>query len=297
MRTEPVVESFPGARTYWDYQASRPSWETRMLRWISTWQREPASVWQGLKPPSRQPRWFLYFLYLPDGQLTPAHRFTLQRLACEGVPLMLVCACPASHPVLKELESHCQALYWKEVRGWDFCAYALGLTALAQHSQGCDVLVMNDSVYGPFVPLLPFLEQAPWRLTGFTGNNQGENHFQSYAFIVRQLDAGFMQHLADIFDIRHRYRQQRAVVLCQECRLASRAAEQYSVGAYWFTTSVEANDLCLGWPKQLLASGFPFVKRSLLGKFTDVFTPAEEMRALLHSQGHPVDDRALGECA
>jgi hypothetical protein len=80
-------------------------------------------------------------------------------------------------------------------------------------------------------------------------------------------------------------------------RLASRAAEQYSVGAYWFTTSVEANDLCLGWPKQLLASGFPFVKRSLLGKFTDVFTPAEEMRALLHSQGHPVDDRALGECA
>lgn len=207
---------------------------------------------------------------------------------------MLVCACPASHPVLDELESQCQALYWKEVKGWDFCAYSLGLTALAQHSSGSDVLVMNDSVYGPFVPLLPFLERAPWRLTGFTGNNQGENHIQSYAFIVRQLDVGLMQHMVNILDTRHRYRRQRAVVICQESLLASRAAEQYSVGAYWFTTSAEASDLCLGWPKQLLASGFPFMKRSLLGKFTDVFAPAEDMRGLLQSLGHPVDDVTTG---
>lgn len=287
-----MVNSFPGACTYWDYTSSRPSLETRLLRLISKWQREPASVFRAVKPPSQQQRWFLYFLYLPDGQLTQAHRFTLNRLTNEGVPLMLVCACPVSHPVLKELDLVCQALYWKEVSGWDFCAYALGMTALAQHSSGSDVLVMNDSVYGPFVPLLPFLERAPWRLTGFTGNNQGENHIQSYAFIVRQLDAGFMQQLADIFDTRHRYRQQRAVVICQESRLASQAAGKCSVGAYWFTTSTEASDLCLGWPKQLLASGFPFMKRSLLGKFADVFTPAEEMRALLQSLGHPDDDQA-----
>lgn len=290
MRTEPVVESFPGACTYWDYTPSSPSLETRLRRWVSMWQREPASLWQALKPPFSQPRWFLYFLYLPDGRLTPAHRFTLERLTREGVPLMLVCACPTGHPVLKELESHCQALYWKEVSGWDFCAYAVGLAALAQQSPGCDVLVMNDSVYGPFVPLRPFLNEAPWRLTGFTGNNQGENHIQSYAFIVRQLDVGLMQHLADIFDTRHRYRQQQAVVICQENRMASKAAEECSVGAYWFTTSTEASDLCLGWPQQLLAAGFPFMKRSLLGKFADVFTPAEDMRALLHSLGHPVED-------
>jgi lipopolysaccharide biosynthesis protein len=294
MPTEPVVETFPGACTYWDYTSSSPSWKTRLLRWFSKWQREPASAWQALKPPSQQPRWFLYFLYLPDGQLSPAHRFTLRQLASEGVPLMLVCACPSGHPVLKELESHCQALYWKEVSGWDFCAYALGLAALARHSPGCDVLVMNDSVFGPFVPLVPFLEQAPWRVTGFTGNNQGENHIQSYAFIVRQLDVGLMQHMADIFDTRLRYREQQAVVICQENRLACRAAEECSVGAYWFTTSVEDSDLCLGWPRQLVEAGFPFMKRSLLGKFADVFAPAEDMRALLHSLGHPVDDHPPG---
>lgn len=288
MHTE-LVRAFPEASTYWDYTPSEPPWRSRVQHWLCQWQRDPASASASIKHPNGRARWVLYFVFAPDGQLTPAHRFTLERLAHEDLQIMVVCACPAGHQVLDQLLPQCQALYWKEPKGWDFCGYALGLTQLAKQAAGSDVLVMNDSVYGPFVPVVPFVDEAPWRLTGFTGNNHSENHIQSYAFIVKRISADFMEHMTSILDTRFHYRRQRSVVLCQETRLARKAAERYTVGSYWFTTSVEANDLCLGWPEQLVDAGFPFVKRSLVGKFANVFNQASDMHALLRRLGHPVD--------
>jgi len=284
-----IVRDFPGACTYWHFVASRPTWITRVRRQISQWRRQPAPESLAIKAPPGPGRWVLYFIYLPDGRLTQAHRYTLARLAQEDLQVMVVCACAPRHPVLNELMPWCQALHWKELKGWDFCAYAIGLAQLAKHAPGSDVLVMNDSVYGPFFPLVPFINQAPWRLTGFTGNNQAENHIQSYAFIIKCIDDAFVTHLSGIIDLRLRYCRQEAVVLCQETRLARKAAEKYTVGSYWFTTSNEANDLCLGWPVQLTDAGFPFMKRSLLGKFVGVFNRASDMQALLQRFEHPVD--------
>lgn len=291
MPTEQLARKFPGACTYWDYVPSKPAWGIRLHRLIGQWQREPAPAWRTLKQPAAKACWIMYFLYLPGGRLEPQHRFTLERLASEDIHLMLICACPAgsAQAVLDELQPYCQALYWKDLRGWDFCAYAKGLSELAQHVPGSDVLVMNDSVCGPFVPLRPFIEQAPWHLTGFTGNNQIENHIQSYAFVIKHIDTDFMRHMADIFNEQYFYRQQRTVVLCQETRMACLAAEKYTVGSYWFTTSTEPSDLCLGWPEQLLASGFPYMKRSLIGKFMGAFNQAGDMYALLQRLSHPVD--------
>ncbi|MDM7950751.1 hypothetical protein [Hydrogenophaga sp.] len=251
--------------------------------------RAPAPASLTIKSPANPGRWVLYFIFLPDGQLTPAHRFSLERLAQEDLQLMLVCACPPGHPVLDELLPQCDSLVWKESSGWDFCGYAIGLAELAEHASGSDVLVMNDSVYGPFSPVAPFIDQAPWRLTGFTGNNQNENHIQSYAFIIKCIDGAFIKHLSSILTKTFRYRMQESVVLCQENPMARKVAEKYTVGSYWFTTSIEANDLCLGWPKQLLEAGFPFMKRSLVGKFANAFNSAAEMGNLLRSLGHPVD--------
>jgi lipopolysaccharide biosynthesis protein len=287
MRTEPMVESFPGACTYWDYVASTPSLRTRARRIIQQWQRDPAPAAMTLKPPLGRARWVLYFVFLPDGKLTETHRFTLERLAKENVQIMVICACPASHSVLDELSPLCQALCWKEPKGWDFCAYAMGLTLLAKRAAGSDVLVLNDSVFGPFSPVVPFMEAAPWRLTGFTGNNQSEHHIQSYAFIIKSIDNDFLEHLAGILNTQFYYRNQQGVVLCQETQMARKAAKRYAVGSFWFTTSIESTDLCLGWPVQLVDAGFPFVKRSLVGKFANAFNQATEIQALLYRLGHP----------
>lgn len=290
--TAKLVRDFPGACTYWNYVASRPSWTTRFQRLVDHLGRQPPPASLALRVPSGVGRWVMYFIYLPDGKLTQAHRFTLDRLARENLKVMVVCACATHAPVLDELLPLCHALHWKELKGWDFCAYAVGLAQLAKHVPSSDVLVLNDSVYGPFYPVTPFIEQAPWRLTGFTGNNQAENHIQSYAFVIKNIDSTFVGHVSDVLGTHFHFRHQRAVVLCQESQLARKAAEKFTVGSYWFTTSNEDSDLCLGWPEQLLDAGFPFIKRSLVGKFANVFNRAADIHALLQRFGHPVGKEA-----
>ena len=71
--------------------------------------------------------------------------------------------------------------------------------------------------------------------------------------------------------------------------MARQAAEKYTVGSYWFTTDTAPSDLCLGWPQELLAAGFPFLKRSLTGKFMGAFARTEDMQALLQRLNHPID--------
>lgn len=229
----------------------------------------------------------MYFMYLPQGQLSSQHRFTLDRLASEDARLMIVCACPPDHPVLTELREQCDALCWKAINGYDFSAYAVGLTELARHASGSDVLVLNDSMLGPFAPLVPFMEQAPWRLTGLSASALAENHLQSFAFIVRQLDAHFLQAVSDVLSIEWSYDNSNAVILLQETRLARAASRHMSVGAYWYTDGAQHLDLCLNCPEQMLEAGFPLLKRSLFDKFAQGFQDPPEMQALLRRLGHP----------
>lgn len=229
----------------------------------------------------------MYFMYLPQGQLSSQHRFTLDRLASEDARLMIVCACPPDHPVLTELREQCDALCWKAINGYDFSAYAVGLTELARHASGSDVLVLNDSMLGPFAPLVPFMEQAPWRLTGLSASALAENHLQSFAFIVRQLDAQFLHSVSPVMSTEWSYDTGNGVILLQETRLARVACHHMSVGAYWYTDGSEYLDLCLNCPEQMLDAGFPLLKRSLYDKFARGFHEPATMQALLHRLGHP----------
>ena len=232
-------------------------------------------------------RWLVYFIYASDGTLTASHRFTLERLSREDVPLLVICACPEAHPVLDELKTRCSALYWKAIDGWDFSAYAVALSELARVSPGADVLVMNDSVLGPFKPLAPFMEEAPWRLTGFTGNAREQNHVQSYAFVIKSIDAHLMEALNPVLSTDWAYNAAEPVILLQETRMACVAHRHMSVGSYFFTNGSRYDDLCLQCPEQLLGAGFPFLKRSLFGKFSGVFQNPEAMQGLLRQVGHP----------
>jgi len=229
----------------------------------------------------------MYFMFLPQGQLTIQHRFTLDRLAKEDARLMIVCACPPQHSVLAELREQCDALCWKALNGYDFSAYAVGLAELARHAPGSDVMVLNDSMLGPFTPLVPFMEQAPWRLTGLTASALAENHLQSYAFIVRQLDAQFLHAVSPALSTRWSYDTGNGVILQQETRLALVACRHMSVGAYWYTDGSQYLDLCLNCPEQMLEAGFPLLKRSLFDKFARGFQEPATMRALLLRLGHP----------
>lgn len=286
MPTE-LVRPFSGAQTHWTYMPSPPRWDIVMRRWPARLTRQQAPAWKLILPPSTTGRWLLYFMYLPQGQLTPHHRFTLERLVKEEAQLMVVCACPPNHSVLTELRDQCDALCWKAVEGFDFSAYAIGLTELVRHASGSDVLVLNDSMLGPFSPLTPFIDQAPWRLSGLSASSLAENHLQSFAFIVRHLNAEFLKAVAPAISTEWCYDAIDPVILLQETRFARVASHHMTVGAFWYTDGSRYQDLCLNCPEEMLAAGFPLLKRSLFGKFARDFQDLATMQALLRRLGHP----------
>jgi len=194
----------------------------------------PAPAHRAIKAVTPYQTWTVYFVYLPHGQLTESHHFTLKKLRALKGGLLVVCACPTLAEVPAELHKLCDALYWKGLSGYDFSAYKLALGAIARHSPKANVFVMNDSVFGPFHDLAPLIHQAPWDLTGFTASSQIENHIQSYAFVLKDVTPSRLRKLASVFLPLIAFSRPFDAIEYQETRLAKVAARCMTVGAYWF---------------------------------------------------------------
>ena len=232
-------------------------------------------------------RWVLYFAYLPQGSLLPHHRYTLKKLHEQNLPVLLVCAVP-SPVVSKEFIDYSDALILKGLSGYDFSAYSIGINHIASNSPGSDVLVMNDSVYGPFSDINISFDSAPWDLTGFSSSTVVENHLQSYAFILRNLTPKLINMLGMPFSRFGCFDDYRSVILNQETRFASVASKKISVGSFWHDKSGMKMDISLHCALQLNSMNFPFLKRSLLGKKIGM-QPLEKIKDILLSHGHPPD--------
>lgn len=237
--------------------------------------------------PQRQ-TWIVFFMYVPDGVLSPSHRFTLERLRDLCLPIFVVCATPSPDLLPHGLAAYCDALYWKGLSGYDFSGYTLALREISRKSPGADVFVMNDSVFGPFSNLREIIKKAPWDLTGFTSSNQRTNHIQSYAFILRNVDKDRMAKLSTVFFPYFAMSNANAVICLQETRLARVAARHMTVGAFWYGDSNIVIDPTLVRPLELLDAGVPFLKRSLISKHK-FFIDADIIRSRLELLDHPID--------
>ena len=284
-----VIGPVQGLQSPWDFVASqRRIWldirreARRLLR------SRPAPAHQVLKPLHPRDCWFAYFVFAPDGVLSDSHRFTLQRLRDMNRGVLVVCAAPGADSVPKELFDLVDALYWKATSGYDFSAYTLALGAIADHSPGADVLVLNDSVVGPFTDLRPFIDRTPWGLTGFTASSLAENHLQSYAFVLRNVVPGLLQRLRSVFPPDIAFDDAGDVILCQELSFARVASRHMTVGACWYSVFERVPDPTLVKPLELLDAGFPFMKTSVLGKHSGFQAHAQEaLQDRLKLAGHP----------
>lgn len=254
-------------------------------RFVRHGHRAPASA--VIKPASPRPRWVSYFIYVPDGALSASQQFTLERLRALALPVQIVCACPRHAALLDTLQGWCDSLLWKDLPGYDFSAYRIGLSHLAAASAGADVLVMNDSVYGPFTDLREVFDTAPWALTGFTASNQRAAHIQSYAFLLRHVQSSTLWRLAPVLPPGIAFHEFRHIIDLQETRFARVAARSISVGALWFGDVQQVSDPTLARAMELLDRGFPFLKRSLLGKHQGAID-RETVVARLQALGHPL---------
>ena len=273
----------------WDFQPSRVArWERRaaLESFVRSAHRRPA--WAEIKALTQKRCWIVYFMYAPDGTITPSQQFTLSRLKDLAQPVLIVCSCPDRNRIPDGLSRYCDALLWKDLPGYDFSAYTLALRQISRKSPGADVLVMNDSVFGPFTDLRQILCEDRWDLTGFTASSQLTNHIQSYAFRLRDVSPQRMTRLSSVFFPFFALSDSRVVVHVQEIRLARVAARSMKVGAYWFGDAKDVIDPSLVRPAELLDAGFPFLKRSLLGKHKR-FIDRDLVIARLEQNGHPIN--------
>jgi len=272
----------------WTYRPSGFSLRTRLarIRAVLIGSR-PAAPHLVLRPVTPRPRWSFYFVYLPDGRLTPAHEFTLARLSKLDAALLVICAAPSPDDVPPKLFEYADAVCWKGLPGYDFSAYAIGLWEIAERSAGADVLILNDSVYGPFGDLAEWLARAQWDLTGFTASAMIENHVQSYAFQLRAVTPETLLQLRPVFPRDTAFSRPRDVIALQETRMARVAsAAGLSVGAFWYAGPA-AGDPSLAAAIPLIRSGFPFLKRGLFTKAQGFFSRAD-LCSLLEEKGHPI---------
>lgn len=281
--------NIPGLVRNWTFNSCHVArWERRQIieTVLSHAHRRPSHM--KIKAVTQRQTWVVYFMYAPNGMLSVSHRFTLERLRDLRLPIFVVCATPSPDLLPQGLTKYCDALYWKGLGGYDFSAYTLALREISQYSSGADVFVMNDSVFGPFADLREVIKKAPWDLTGFTSSNQVTNHIQSYAFILRSVDKARMAKLSTVFFPYFAMSNVNAVIRVQETRLARVAARHMEVGSFWYGDSKEVIDPTLVRPLALLDAGFPFLKRSLLGKHKS-FIDSDSMCSRLELLGHPID--------
>lgn len=274
----------------WDFVATPvPRWRTRQTVEIMLRGGQRAPRWEAIRPITAQAAWTVYFLYAPDGRFDPAHRYTLARLRDAGHRLMVVCAAPSPAGIPVDVHPFADALYWKGLAGYDFSAYSAALHEIARKSPHATALVINDSVYGPFTDLRGALENPPWELTGFTATPEIESHIQSYAFVLQDVTRRRMWSLASVMFPVFALSKTDDVIQAQESRFARVAARSMRVGSYWHADGKDVVNPSLERPIELVAAGFPFLKRSLTGKLQARQNVAE-IRELLFALGHPVPD-------
>jgi lipopolysaccharide biosynthesis protein len=282
-----------GLSANWDFQPSRVlRWERRQVVELFLQNAHKRPAWKEVKALKPKHRWVAYFMYAPDGVLSPTHIFTLSRLRDLGLPLLVVCASPHPNRLPSKLAGFCDALFWKDLPGYDFSAYTLALRQISQRSPNADVFVLNDSVFGPFSDFRTCIEKSPWDLTGFTASSQLTNHIQSYAFSLRNVDRWRMAALTPVFFPFASISSPQAVIRVQELRMARVAARSMKVGAFWFADTKDAVDPVIARPLELIDTGFPFLKRSLLSKLKG-YVDQDLMLSRLQQLGHPIDIQSI----
>lgn len=279
----------PGLVRDWRYQKGSVGPRAMLSRlWRGAVNRQSGPKWQCVRPITPADRWIGYFIFLPNGELSDHHRYTLERLRNHDARLAVICAAPSILALPPELGKLTDALYWKDLSGFDFSAYAILTGETARRSTGADLIVLNDSVLGPFADLYSVFDRGAWAMTGLTGYSLIENHIQSYAFRFRAANEDIALQMAEVAGDRLAFDSFMDVIYCQETRFAKTMARQCDVGALWFSDHrAGGGDLPLTWPLGLIGEGFPFLKRSLFTKFKGM-TDGPALRAFLLQSGHPL---------
>ena len=145
------------------------------------------SVRLGADPVAGSKRAAVYVHYDPQGRVHDYVIHQLRELQSAGLRVTFVTNAPKfGEASVAQVVPFCRHIIWRRNVGYDLGAYKDGIEAIEDVSGLNCLLLMNDSVYGPFRPLgdvLRAAEAADVDVWGITDNLEFNYHLQSY-FIV-----------------------------------------------------------------------------------------------------------------
>lgn len=154
--------------------------------------------------------------YDPRGRVHDYVHHHLSALRLAGFEILFVTNSPQlDKAALTRLLPVCAAVICRKNRGYDFGAYKDGLSLLGDLGQFNEVVLANDSVYGPFHDLSSVLERfdESAQVWGITDSWSKRYHLQSY-FLLFKRDALLSRDLSE-FWAKVRYVQSKDWVISQ----------------------------------------------------------------------------------
>jgi hypothetical protein len=153
--------------------------------------------------------------------------------------------------------------------GYDFGSWATALARYPTIADSNHVLMLNDSLVGPFQSIEHLLDRfhaSAADVWGITDSTQFHYHLQSYCLgFTRQCLR--VPPLARFWQGIRSWPSRSEVIQANELGLSRLLAREHFVTEaaipYWRTVKEAQNPTILGW-RRLLDLGFPFVKRQLL---------------------------------
>jgi len=256
---------------------------------------------QCLKQPSFRDEVALFLAHSPHGHLKPHVRHYLDCLKRQGIAVILIVH--ADGPFIATRIDKINGLDGMFVRrneGYDFAAWAHILRLHPELYDAKILYLLNDSVIGPmsdasFGAMLTRLRNSPAGLIGLTDNIVRDWHIQSYFLALKRpalSSIALRKFISDIVS----YEDLEDVIDNFEVRLAPTLKAAGVECEVLFQLTEFRDDPTVYLWKQLLQSGFPFVKVKTLGGVS-AGVDVSDWRELLAAQGYDVSlaERTLAE--
>ena len=203
--------------------------------------------------------------------------FYLDQLRRAGFSVMFISTSELTEDCIERLSGHCFMIVERENKCPDFGSWKIGLSLL-NWGKGLDaVLLVNDSVFGPFHDLRPVITtmKEKYDVWGMTDNLEIERHIQSY-FIYFNRAATASPVFQDFWKKINMDASKNEVIHQYEVGLSKLFRKNnFRLGAYVDIDTlnqhephvyISTNPLLVFWKTLLSKYAFPFLKRELLIK-------------------------------
>ena len=195
----------------------------------------------------------------------------LSALKAEGFKIVFITSnLQLDNTSIDAIQTICSSLIYRENKGYDFAGWALSLRLFPSLYNADEVLMCNDSVYGPLRSLSPIFDkmnEAPCDFWGVTESLEVEWHLQSYFLVFKKtaLSSSIFRQfwmavkaLSEKTELIHAYEVPMARLL------ANGGLRPGVLVALEDVSSVVCNPTLNPWRKTLLVGKSPFVKVQLL---------------------------------